>query len=375
MKNFIVCLPMAACATTHAHSSVTLYGAVDAALTYTNKQRDAAAYQASSGGRTGDKLGLSGVEKISERASLVFVLESGFNIENGMQQPVGKVFGRQAYIGLRATWGTVLFGRQYSLTNNCLAALGIDAVAAGALGSTLGDVDGLWNYNKISNAIKISSAELNGWQYTALYSPGDEEGTGHGYGLATSYRHAGLTLAFAHMSMHDPAQSIFGASSLPATGRPYALPVATPAFAHYVTARTHRVTGVGVGYTFGRARINAVYTQVRFQDIVGTAANADAPCQASVRNYQINGAFNLTASVLAGIGYQYSVARLSTYHSLDFGIAYSFSKSTCLYGIAAWQYARGIDSTGTAAVADISGLTPSRDAQQLALRVGLRHLF
>src|ERR1044072_6764509 len=150
MKRILTCLPLAACAAAQAQSSVTLYGAVDAALTYTHNQGGKTAWQASSGGRAGDKCGLQGGEDRGGNLKAVFVLESGFSIEDGTQQPSNTLFGRQAYVGLSSTWGTVLLGRQYTMTNDYLGPLGTDTLFAGGLGSTLGDLDGSWNYNKMS---------------------------------------------------------------------------------------------------------------------------------------------------------------------------------------------------------------------------------
>ena len=34
----------------------------------------------------------------------------------------------------------------------------------------LSDVDAVWNYDKVSNAIKFNSADVRGWRYSAMYS-------------------------------------------------------------------------------------------------------------------------------------------------------------------------------------------------------------
>lgn len=378
MKRLLACLPLAACAAAHAQSSVTLYGAVDAALTYTNNQGGKAAYQASSGGRAGDKFGLKGEEDLGGNLKAVFVLESGFSIEDGSEQPANTLFGRQAYVGLSNTWGTVLFGRQYSMTNDYLGSLGGDTLFAGGLGSTLGDLDGSWNYNKISNVVKFNSTDIYGFHYSAMYSLGGMAGnfaTNRGYGFGASYETGGLTLAASYMNMSTPATSIFWGTSDPAAGQAYTLPVTNPIFSNYTSANTQQVAGVGTGYVFGRSQITMLYTNVRYQDIVRTLANPTVQPNAAFNNYQINYQFRFTPATMAGIGYQYSAAPHSTYQTIDLGTAYLLSKSTYLYGIAVWQHASGTDSTGKAAVADLLGLAPSSNSNQLAFRIGLRHLF
>ena len=376
MKAALAFLPLAACAAVHAQSSVTLYGAVDAAVTYTNNQHGAATYQASSGGRAGDKFGLTGTEMLSPNLKARFVLESGFNIQNGTEQPANTLFGRQAYVGLSGTWGEVLLGRQYSLTNNYLSPLGSDTLFAGGLGSMLSDVDAVWNYDKVSNAIKFNSADVRGWRYSAMYSRSSSDLETHdGYSIGSSYTKGNLTIAAAYMNMSTPATTMYLASEPPVAGQPYALPVANPIFDNYTTANTQQVFGVGASYVSGRSQLTAVYTNVRFQDIVRTLSNANAPTNAVFNNYQLNYAFKFTPCTMAGVGYQYSVAPHSEYQLVDFGAAYYISKATYVYWITAWQHASGTNSAGKPAVADMLALAPSSDSDQLTVRVGLRHLF
>jgi len=378
MKAALAFLPLAACAAVHAQSSVTLYGAVDAAVTYTSNQHGAATYQASSGGRAGDKFGLTGTEMLSPNLKARFVLESGFNIQNGTEQPANTLFGRQAYVGLSGTWGEVLLGRQYSLTNNYLSPLGSDTLFAGGLGSMLSDVDAVWNYDKVSNAIKFNSADVRGWRYSAMYSRSSSSSdleTHDGYSIGSSYTKGNLTIAAAYMNMSTPATTMYLASEPPVAGQPYALPVANPIFDNYTTANTQQVFGVGASYVSGRSQLTAVYTNVRFQDIVRTLSNANAPTNAVFNNYQLNYAFKFTPYTMAGVGYQYSVAPHSEYQLVDFGAAYYISKATYVYWITAWQHASGTNSAGKPAVADMLALAPSSDSDQLTVRVGLRHLF
>jgi len=376
MKAALAFLPLAACAAVHAQSSVTLYGAVDAAVTYTNNQHGAATYQASSGGRAGDKFGLTGTETLSPNLKARFVLESGFNIQNGTEQPANTLFGRQAYVGLSGTWGEVLLGRQYSLTNNYLSPLGSDTLFAGGLGSMLSDVDAVWNYDKVSNAIKFNSADVRGWRYSAMYSRSSSDlETYDGYSIGSSYTKGNLTIAAAYMNMSTPATTMYLASEPPVAGQPYALPVANPIFDNYTTANTQQVFGVGASYVSGRSQLTAVYTNVRFQDIVRTLSNANAPTNAVFNNYQLNYAFKFTPCTMAGVGYQYSVAPHSEYQLVDFGAAYYISKATYVYWITAWQHASGTNSAGKPAVADMLALAPSSDSDQITARVGLRHLF
>lgn len=380
MKPWIACLPLAACTLgAHAQSNVTIYGAVDAAMTYVNNSGGKSAWQAASGGRAGDKFGFKGTEDLGGGLSAIFTLEAGFNIMNGASQPANTMFGRQAFVGLSdARLGTLTIGHQYSMTNDYFVPLSTAFMFAGGLGATLGDIDGSWNYNKINNVIKYESQTYNGLKFSTMFSFGNTAGDfskDRTYGFGTSYTTGGLQLAGAYMNIRTPGTSIYGASSAAQAGAAYTNPVSNPIFQNYITANSEQVVGGGAKYTFGNHQVSAMYENVRFLDIVRTASNPTAPANAAFNNYQINYGYTFTPRTMTGIGYQYSFAPGARYQSVEGGAAYNFSKTTYVYGIVVWQHASGHDSTGKAAVADIFGLTASTTPNQLALRVGLRKLF
>ncbi|MGF6298261.1 putative porin [Paraburkholderia sp. WC7.3d] len=378
VKHLVACLPLAACALAHAQSSVTLYGAVDSALTYTNNQGGKSAVQTYSGGRAGDKFGMRGVEDLGSNLKAIFVLEAGFSIQTGAFQPANTLFGRQAFVGLSGDWGSVYLGRQYSMTNDYFVPLSTSFLFAGGLGATLGDIDGSWNYNKISNVIKYESPVYRGFNYSAMLSLGGTPGDfshDRTYGVGAQYANGGLTLAGAYMNMRTPATSIFGAGSSPVAGAAFTNPVTNPIFQNYVTATSQQVLGGGAKYVYGRSQLSFLYSNVRFLDIVRTASNRTAPANAAFNNYQLNYAFNFTPATMGGVAWQYSASPGGHYNSLEAGTAYLFSKSTYVYGMTIWQHASGVDSTGKQAVANLFGLSPSSNSNQVALRVGLRKLF
>ncbi|KJK09637.1 membrane protein [Burkholderiaceae bacterium 16] len=112
----------------HAQGSVTLYGVADMNVEYANHvgvvptaankfnagpSNDV--YRMNSGGLSGSRWGLRGAEDLGSGLKSVFVLESGFNLDTGTSQQSGRLFGRQAYVGLQsAQFGQVTFGRQYT---------------------------------------------------------------------------------------------------------------------------------------------------------------------------------------------------------------------------------------------------------------------
>ncbi|MBP0618567.1 porin [Cupriavidus consociatus] len=96
-----------------AQSSVTLYGVGDIGFEYLTKADAAGNKQlrVTSGNVSGSRWGLRGVEDLGGGNRAVYVLESGFDLDTGMGQG-GRLFGRQAYVGLESQWGRITLGRQ-----------------------------------------------------------------------------------------------------------------------------------------------------------------------------------------------------------------------------------------------------------------------
>ncbi|RZT36864.1 porin [Cupriavidus agavae] len=116
-----------ACLSGTAHATVTLYGVADANIEYVNHLSPTLPNQPgfpgagrsrvglTSGGLAGSRWGMRGTEDLGGGRSAVFVLESGFDLDSGASTQGGRLFGRQAFVGLsdqRA--GRLTFGRQYT---------------------------------------------------------------------------------------------------------------------------------------------------------------------------------------------------------------------------------------------------------------------
>src|SRR5579864_634625 len=102
-----------------AQSSVTLYGIVDTGVeyvTHANTNGDSVVRMPGITGTLPSRWGLRGTEDLGGELSALFVLENGFNVRGGDLGQGGRLFGRQAWVGMKsATWGTLSFGRQYSM--------------------------------------------------------------------------------------------------------------------------------------------------------------------------------------------------------------------------------------------------------------------
>ncbi|PMS38577.1 putative porin [Trinickia symbiotica] len=100
-----------------AQPNVTLYGIIDTGIEYvTNigKQKSNAALVPTLTGTLPSRWGIRGSEDLGGGLKALFVLESGFAPQQGTLNQSGRLFGRQAFVGLSGRWGTLSLGRQYS---------------------------------------------------------------------------------------------------------------------------------------------------------------------------------------------------------------------------------------------------------------------
>lgn len=98
----------------YAQTSVTLYGVADVGVEFVNHQKGAgnSVVRMQSGNLSGSRWGLRGAEDLGGGLRAVFALESGFNIDDGKSGQSGRLFGRQAWVGLDSSqFGTLTLGR------------------------------------------------------------------------------------------------------------------------------------------------------------------------------------------------------------------------------------------------------------------------
>jgi predicted porin len=102
-----------------AQNQVTVYGLIDAALAHLDNA-DAAGHSVtkmpSLTGSLPSRIGFRGTEDLGGGLTAVFTLESGFNPDVGTLGQGGRIFGRQAWVGLRGKWGMLQMGRILNMT-------------------------------------------------------------------------------------------------------------------------------------------------------------------------------------------------------------------------------------------------------------------
>ncbi|WP_454824386.1 porin [Paraburkholderia xenovorans] len=100
-----------------AQSSVTLYGIADAGVEFLTGAPNAAGKSSTlvreeSGGVNSSRIGLRGSEDLGGGLKAIFVLEGGIDITSGKSLQGGRLFGRQAFVGLSGNYGALTLGRQ-----------------------------------------------------------------------------------------------------------------------------------------------------------------------------------------------------------------------------------------------------------------------
>lgn len=353
----------------HAQSSVTLYGLIDAGITYTNNQGGHSAWQQTTGTINGSRWGLRGAEDLGGDLKAIFTLENGFSINNGTLRQNGREFGRQAYVGLSSRqFGTVTLGRQYDDVVQYLGPLSLTGTQYG--GTTLAhpfDNDNLDNSFRVNNSVHYQSPDYNGFKLGAMYGFSNAAGAfadNRAYSIGASYSFAGFNFAAAYLQLNNASAS--AASSGAVAGD------AT------LTGRRQRTWGAGLNYTFGPATAGFVFTQTSISDATSIAGVGTFVTPASLRfnNYEVNARYALTPALSLAGEYTFTDGKLNgskpRWHQIGLQADYMLSKRTDVYLVGDWQH---VSASGTGLTAYINGLAPSSTTNQVTVTAGIRHRF
>lgn len=167
----------------HAETSVTLYGILDAGIGY-QKVKGSEGYVTSgpqteinskrtgliNGIQSGNRWGLKGSEDLGDGLRAVFVLESGFDLGTGNSAQGGRLFGRQATLGLAGdSWGQLDFGRQTNIASKYLSAVA-DPFGGGFDQANIGGAFTAANTVRYDNMVMYQTPNFSGFQFGVGYS-------------------------------------------------------------------------------------------------------------------------------------------------------------------------------------------------------------
>jgi predicted porin len=185
MKLKIMATALLAAASCYADAqSVTLYGILDAGVEYVSHAGSGDKSLVRMPANTGEfpsRWGVRGDEDLGGGLHTIFTLESGFNMRGGDLNQGGRLFGRQAWVGLSGRFGAITLGRQYNMLYWAMA-------DADILGPDLYGIGSLDNYlpNARSDNTIAYKGSFSGLTLGATYSFGrDSAGTGNSPGQGT----------------------------------------------------------------------------------------------------------------------------------------------------------------------------------------------
>ena len=179
MKKSLLALALlgAFTASAFAEPSVTLYGRIDTGLVYTHKNLDNTAgstdtFSMDSGVTTGSRWGLKGSEDIGN-AKVGFVLESGFNSDDGTSGQNNRLFGREAQVNVSGAYGTLYAGRLASIASDSgsigyLGDVSAFPSAYGFVGNQQGSTGTA--YGRYDNTLAYETPTFGGLQGAIMYS-------------------------------------------------------------------------------------------------------------------------------------------------------------------------------------------------------------
>jgi predicted porin len=371
MKKILIATAIAASVASlaHAQSSVTLYGTLDAGLSYTRNVAPAgkAQWAAGSGSIEDNRFGLRGSEDLGGGVKAVFTLEQGFDLGNGKQSAPGSMFSRQAFVGLSNQFGTLTLGRQYDAAQDFLSPLSATGSWGGMNFAHYGNLDQLDedSNNAKSNTVKFTSADFSGLSFGSTYSFSNNSqfAQNRAYSVGFGYQNAGLRVGAGYAQQNNPLSNTVGA--VPST---ITFADGTPVLSENYRARQF---GAGASYAFGPAVVGALWTQSRLDN--------SSVASSHVNNYEVNGKYNLTPALGLGAAYTYFNGAFggAKFHGNQFGLQadYFLSKRTDVYAQGVYQLTSSASGVVPAMIdnGDTSAVSSSR--RQSVGSVGIRHRF
>ncbi|TAM52518.1 MAG: porin [Paraburkholderia sp.] len=359
-----------------AQNSVTLYGIIDAGLTYTNNNGGQHSYQMQSGIVQGSRWGLKGSEDLGGGTKAIFQLENGFNVMNGNLAQHSREFGRQAYVGLtNSQFGTLTLGRQYDPVVDNAQATTFNG-QWGAFFSHPADIDNTDNGFRINNAVKYVSPRFGGVQGELMYAFGGVAGqfsSQSTIGAGLNYSGGPLYIGAGYFFAKNPATQ-FNDGNFGGNQAPTAVSSSSGIWGLVGSPANMQTISAGATYQFGPAQLGGNFSDVRFNDANGVAGN-------TVRfdSFELWGNYSLTSATTLGAGYTFTTGKVDAtgqkpkYGQLNAIADYRLSKRTDVYAMGVYQHAMSGGVTADI-YAPILGAASSTKNQVLA-RVGIRHKF
>ena len=177
-----------------AASNVTLYGIIEEGVIVQKAKHGDNKVELNSGFGQGSRWGIKGVEDLGNGYSAGFVLEQGFNADNGNEATSGKAFSRESFLYVKGGFGSFGFGR-----TGALSFAQTQAILTGwAFGTSYGASS--WqsaianNFSRMDNVLSYATPVFDGFSGHVMYSNGltsDSDkwsNNNHYYGIGVKYQ-------------------------------------------------------------------------------------------------------------------------------------------------------------------------------------------
>lgn len=277
-------------ASASAQTAVTVYGLLDVGITSESGAPGGSKVTLGSGIQSGSRLGFKGSEDLGGGLAAIFTLENGFNPDDGTQGQ-GRLFGRQAFVGLQGGFGTVTAGRQYTPLWSAIDSLDpVDGIAGGSHNLMRRDV-------RTDNTIKYASPRLNGVSGELAYSFGEVPGNSAAsriLGGALAYANGPLVLKLAHQNKNNATDTDSSKSTY--LGGSYDFGMVRALLGYEANkgagAIDDKVAVIGAAVPFGASTVMLSYTRKDDR----SAANDDANQVALAYTYALSKRTNLYSS-------------------------------------------------------------------------------
>lgn len=371
-------------------ADVTLYGVLDEGFLYTHKDADKTGvdavdkFELRNGIQAGSRWGLKGTEDLGNGLKVGFILESGFNADDGTQTVSGTMFNREASLNVMGPFGQLSLGKIGAITQGTSSWGKVGAVSAFGTSYGAANVGNATNVfaatvGVMDNTIAYQTPKFAGFTVYAQYSMGNSKtgtsstptqvenksSTDRYYALGATYANGPVNLYFAVDSVNyasyfdnttPPSTQDMDDSLTVAFGGSYDFSV-VKVFAgaqYFDEVLVSKVSGLSnIGLDFLKSKMEGYALQ----------ASASAPLAGGTGYFGVGYVDASEAdSVAASAGFDIK------YYVTSVGYKYDLSKRTNVYGVL--SYAKG-DQDVTTATATVYDRKPS----MVGFGVGLRHNF
>ena len=348
---------------------MTLYGVVDEGFLYTHKDADKTdtdavdKFELRNGIQAGSRWGLKGTEDLGNGLKVGFILESGFNADDGTQSVSGTMFNREASLNVMGPFGQLSLGKIGAITQGTSSWGKVGAVSAFGTSYGAANVGNATNVfaatvGVMDNTIAYQTPKFAGFTVYAQYSMGSskaatKDSTGGGVNLYFAVDSVNYASYFdknvnAVPNVDDSLTVAFGGS--------YDFSVVK------VFAGAQYFDEVLVGKVSGLSNVGLDLLKNKMEGYA-LQASASAPLAGGTGYFGVGYVDASEADSVAA-----SDAFDIKYYVASVGYKYDLSKRTNVYGVL--SYAKG-DQDVTTASATVYDRKPS----MVGFGIGLRHNF